>query len=189
MIKVLWVLRALIYKPFFGKFCMPSYIGKPIYLKNTKRIFIGKRVRIFPGIRLEVINKVAKLQIQENVAIGQNVHITCGKNVIIGKNTLLTENIMITDIDHDYKELNTPILKQENICKETVIGQNCFIGFGAVIQAGTKLGKHCIVGSNAVVRGEFPDYCVIVGIPARIIKRYDFESKEWRKTNKNGDFV
>ena len=75
-------------------------------------------------------------------------------------------------------------MDQGHILKETRIGKGCFLGYGVVIQAGTKLGKHCIVGSNAVVRGDFPDYSVIVGCPARIVKRYDFEKGEWIKVNK-----
>lgn len=59
----------------------------------------------------------------------------------------------------------------------------------AVIQAGTILGKQCIVGANAVVRGHFPPYCVIVGVPARIVKRYDEKSGAWKKTNSKGEFI
>ena len=58
-----------------------------------------------------------------------------------------------------------------------------------VIQAGTILGKQCIVGANAVVRGEFSDYCVIAGIPAKIVKRYDLITKQWKKTDVKGNFI
>ena len=51
----------------------------------------------------------------------------------------------------------------------------------STILPGTKLGKHCVVGANSVVSGEFPDYCVIVGAPARIVKHYDFEIHKWVK--------
>lgn len=45
---------------------------------------------------------------------------------------------------------------------------------------GVKLGKHCVVGTNAVVmKGQYPDYCVLVGNPAKIIKKYDFNKLEW----------
>lgn len=50
---------------------------------------------------------------------------------------------------------------------------------GVAIQAGTILGEQCIVGANSVVRGTFPDYCVIAGVPAKIIKIYNKESGEW----------
>ncbi|MCT7635636.1 acyltransferase [Aliarcobacter butzleri] len=187
--KIFWILRGLLYKPFFGKFGFPSYIGKPIFIGNFKRIFIGNKVRIFPGARIEVVDENSSIVFEDNISIGQNFHITSGGNLVIGKNTTFTENIMVTNIDHDYQEIDKHILKQKYIIKETKIGENCFIGYGAVIQAGTILGKQCIVGANAVVRGHFPDYSVIVGVPAKIVKRYDEVSRKWKKTNSKGEFL
>ncbi len=180
-VKILWVIRAIIYKLYFKRIGLPSYIGKPTFLYGTRRISIGKRVRIFPHVRLEVHGKQASLEIQDNVAIGQNVHITAGNNLIIGKSSTILANVFITDIDHNYTEIGKHILDQEMIIKKTEIGENCFIGIGAAIQAGTQLGKQCIVGANSVVKGIFPDYCVIVGSPARIVKKYNFETKIWEK--------
>lgn len=187
--KIFWILRGLLYKPFFGKFGLPSYIGKPIFIGNFKRIFIGKRVRIFPNARIEVIGNDASIVFEENISIGQNLHITSASQLIIGKNTTILESVMITNIDHDYQEIDKHILRQKHIVSETQIGENCFIGYGAVIQAGTILGRQCIVGANAVVRGTFPPYCVIVGVPAKIVKRYDEKSGVWKKTNNKGEFL
>jgi acetyltransferase-like isoleucine patch superfamily enzyme len=187
--KVLWLLRALIYKPFFGKFGLLSYIGKPVFIENYKRIFIGKRVRIFPGARIQVVGNNASIVFKDNISIGQNFHITSISELVIGTNTTIAENVMITNIDHEYQEIDRHILEQKHIFKETKIGENCFIGYGVVIQAGTILGRQCIVGANAVVRGTFPDYCVIVGVPARIVKRYDEKSTTWKKTDKDGCFI
>jgi acetyltransferase-like isoleucine patch superfamily enzyme len=179
--KLCWFFRAILYKFIFGRLIFPSYIGKPIFIKGYTKIFIGKRVRIFPGVRIEVHGQNSKLIIEDNVGIGQNVHITTGSILRIGKSSTILANVFITDIDHDYTELNIPILEQENIIKKTVIGENCFIGIGAAIQAGTILGKQCIVGANSVVRGTFDDYTVIVGNPAKPIKKYNFEFKKWEK--------
>lgn len=52
---------------------------------------------------------------------------------------------------------------------------------GAAIMAGTVLGKQCVVGANAVVKGTYPDYSVIAGVPAKIIKRYNAQSGLWEK--------
>ena len=90
-------------------------------------------------------------------------------------------NVCITNIDHEYRNIGIPVSKQPFLVSETIIGENCFIGYGAMIQAGTKLGKQCIIGAHAVVRGEFPDYSVIVGAPARIVRQYDIESEKWRR--------
>ena len=97
--------------------------------------------------------------------------------------------MFITNIDHQYTEIEKHILDQSLLAKRTDIGQNCFIGYGAVIQAGTILGKQCVVGSNSVVRGTFPGYCVIVGAPAKIIKKFNSNSQLWEKTNNEGEFL
>lgn len=177
--KIFWFIRLKLLKPFFKKVGKSSYLGSSIYLLRLKGITIGDKVRIFPGNRMETYNN-GEIIIKDNCSIGQNFHVTSvnGK-LIIGENTTISGNVFITNIDHEYKKIGTHILKQPFDYKETVIGDNCFIGYGAAIQAGTKLGKQCIVGTNAVVRGEFPDYSVIVGVPAKVVKRYDKEKQEW----------
>lgn len=100
---------------------------------------------------------------------------------MIGKKTTISGNVFITNIDHEYQKIDKHIMEQPMICKKTVIGENCFIGFGAAIQAGTVLGKQCVVGTNAVVRGTYPDYSVIVGVPAKVVKRYNKETGKWER--------
>ena len=187
--KIFWIIRGLVYKPFFGKFSFLSYIGKPIYIKNFKKIFIGKQVRIFPNSRIECIGEDAKIIIHDNVSIGPNLHLTARSTLEISKNCTISSNVLITDNQHTYLEIGIHIMNQKSIIKKTFIGENCFIGTGAVIDAGTILGKQCIVGANAVVSGLYPDYCVIVGAPGRIVKKYDTNTKEWKNTNINGEFI
>jgi acetyltransferase-like isoleucine patch superfamily enzyme len=183
------MLRAVLYKPFLGSLGRFSYIGKPTYIGNFNRIFIDDKVRIFPGARIEVVDKKSSIRFKSNISIGQNLHIISAEKLIIGKNTTISANVFITNIDHEYREIDTHILKQPHIVHKTEIGENCFIGYGVVLQAGTILGKQCIVGANSVVRGTFPAYSVIVGVPAKVVKRYDHSVKKWKKTNKNGEFI
>lgn len=184
MLTKIWgLLRVFLYKLFFGKIGAFSYICKPTFLFNTRGIFIGNKVRIFPGVRMETHN-CGKIIIEDDVSIGQNFHITAsGKNPVkIGKKSTISGNVFVTNIDHEYREIDVHVLKQPFIEKKTEIGENCFIGYGACIQAGTILGKQCIVGANSVVRGQFPDYCVIVGVPAKVVKQYNFETKQWERS-------
>ncbi|MDF2820342.1 MAG: dapH 1 [Clostridiales bacterium] len=178
--KFFWGLRALAYKIKFRSFGNFSYIGKPIYLSGTKKVTIANKVRIFPGLRMEVYGKNGKITIEENVSIGQNLHITSSDDeLIIGKNTTILGNVYITNIDHEYRIIGKHIMDQDYIIKKTIIGENCFIGFGVGIQAGTILGKQCIIGSNSIVRGTFPDYCVIAGAPAKVVKKYNHNNGIW----------
>ena len=177
--KLWWVIKSIRYKLIFNHFGSMSYIGSNIGVRNKGKIKIGNCVRIQPGLRIETVSKSSVIEIADNCSIGQNFHITSGGRLTIGKNCTILGNVFITNIDHDYREIGVHILQQKHIITDTIIGDNCFIGFGAAIQAGTKLGKQCIVGANAVVRGEFPDYSVIVGVPGYVIKKYDQEKKEW----------
>lgn len=180
-VKYLWGIRALLYYPFLGRIGFPSYIGKPCFVEGAKNIFIDKNVRIFPGLRIQTMNN-GVIKIGCNTAIEQNVHITCSSiELNIGKDVTVLGNTFITNIDHLYQDINLSTLNQGISVKETSIGDGCFIGFGVAIQAGTKLGKHCVVGTNSVVRGEYPDYSVIVGNPARVVKRYNHQSGEWER--------
>ena len=188
MIKLIWVLRAILYKPFFGKFGFVSYLGKPLFIKGSKNIFIGKKVRIFPNFRIETHGQ-GRIIIEDNTAIQQNVHITSASNLVIGSSSTILANTFITNIDHEYQGIDKHIMDQPMIFKKTRIGENCFIGYGVAIQAGTILGKQCIVGANSVVRGIFEDYCVIVGAPAKVVKRYNPLSDKWEKTDSKGNFI
>lgn len=173
-------MRAMLLKPLFKKYGDSCYMGAPVVISGKRNISIGNRVRIYPGLRMEAIDE-GSIEIKDNVSIGQNFHCTSKGKLVIGKKTTISGNTFITNIDHEYRNIGKHIMDQPTLVKNTYIGENCFIGYGVTIQAGTRLGKQCIVGANAVVRGEFPDYCVIAGVPAKIIRKYNFETKTWER--------
>lgn len=180
-VKYVWALRALFYKLYYSHIGKFTYIGKPLYMEGTKRISIGERVRIYPGIRVEAL-KNGNICIGNNTVIEQNVHIISGYNTLdIGENTTISANVFISNVDHEYEQIDKSVMDQRLVSNETLIGKGCFLGYGSVILPGTKLGNHCIVGANTVVRGSYPDNCVIVGIPAKIIKRYNSNYMKWEK--------
>lgn len=181
IVKFLWVGRALIYKLFLRRVGNFSYMGKPCFIEGGRNISIGNRTRIFPGIRMEAIGE-GKINIGNNCAIEQNVHIISeGTFLRIGDDATISANCFITNTDHCYEDISKSVMEQRHLLQETEIGDGCFLGYGTAIQAGTKLGKHCIVGAHSVVRGTYDDYCVIVGAPAKVIKKYNLEKDVWEK--------
>lgn len=172
-----------------------TIIGKPIFW-TPEYLEVGDDVLIWPGCRFEGIDGSAvdlsaspRIVLGDGVTFQQYCHLTAARYVEIGARTSVLFGVMVTDTDHRYDQVDIPPALQPLDVNPTVIGEDCFIGARASIQAGTNLGRHCIVGTNAVVRGNFPDYCVLVGAPARIVKRYDLQRGIWRRTDPSGNFV
>jgi len=184
------------YKQLFRGLGNHSVVFKPLRLINPQNITIGDRVRIYKGSRIETIESWGNTKFTPELIVGngttfeQFVHIICASRVEIGKAVVISAGVMITDNNHEYKEINKSVMEQPLEVKDkTVIGDFCFVGMGSRIMAGARLGNNCIVGANSVVLGEFKDYSVIVGSPAKIIKRYDLETSKWRKTTSSGEFI
>jgi len=187
--KLAWFIRTIFVRLLIKHIGIYSYVAKPTFIYGGKGVTICNKVRIFPGLRIETHNN-GRIIINEDVSIGQNFHIISSDDTLsIGSHTTISGNVFITNVDHDYTDIGTHILKQKHLGKTTTVGENCFIGYGAVLQAGTILGKQCVVGSNSVLRGTFPDYCVIAGAPAKILKRYNPQTELWEKTDSKGNFI
>ena len=178
----------------FIRYDWTDAIIKPIHL-TPSAIEMHEHVLIYYHARILGVDNYGSstfhphIIFNKGVSVQQNLHLTCAESVIIGENTAIAANVSITDIHHPYENIDVPIEKQELRVKPVIIGADCKINNNVVVLPGTIIGKHCVIGANAVVSGVFPDYCVIVGIPARIVKRYDFGSKQWKETDKNGDFL
>jgi len=148
----------------------------------------GNGVLVWPGCRLEGLTFGAGaepplISLGDKVSLQQHCHVTAGGQLHIGAGTTILSNVVITDLDHLYETMGVSVSEQPTVTRATRIGRNCFIGAGARILAGTQLGDHCVVGTNAVVRGVFPAGSVIVGMPGRIVRRFDPTSGRWQKVD------
>lgn len=183
------------YSQLFGEIGKNCTIFKPLRLINPQNIKLGESVRIYKDSRIETVESWGNVIFKPEILIGnrttfeQRLHLICASKVKIGDDVVFSADVMITDNNHSYNEVNKSVMYQPLEVKETIVGDYCFIGMGAKIMAGTKLGNNCIVGSNSVVVGEFQNFSVLAGVPAKVIKRYDFECGKWRRTNSKGDFV
>ena len=161
------------------------YIGKDCSLKGKQKIIFQDFVIIRPHV--QIWSGEGMIRIGEGSEIGERCRISIANSLEIGKKVLLSPNVYITDCDHEYRDIKTPVMEQ-GILKnsQTVsIGDGSYIGINVVIVGNVKIGNHCVVGANSVVTKNIPDYCLAVGSPARIIKRYDEEQGWIRCENTN----
>jgi acetyltransferase-like isoleucine patch superfamily enzyme len=161
-------------------------IKSPIIFTN-KKIRIGKNSIIGYHARIEEVfsynqdNFEPSIEIGENVRIEQNLHLTCAYHISIGNNTAISANVTITDINHMYLDTEIPIENQNIEVKQVIIGKNCKIYNNSVILPGVIIGEHVIIGANSVVNRNIPDFSVVVGSPAKVVKKYNVENKLWEK--------
>ena len=133
-------------------------------------------------------NGEALLKIGNGCVIGHFNEIYSTHSIVIENHVLTADRVYISDNIHGYENIEIPILHQPIVQKKEVrIGEGSWLGVGVSV-IGASIGKHCVIGSNAVVTKDIPDYCVAIGIPARIIKRYNPEVGKWLRTNPDGSF-
>lgn len=188
-----WLLYVIRKRQYQG-YHINDAIIKPLRI-TPRNIELGENVCIFAGARVEGVcryndkNYSPRIVLKNGVHIQQNIHLTCAKYVEIGEETAVAANVTITDIHHPYDDITIPIERNDIKVNPVIIGPECKLYNNCVILPGTKIGKHVTIGANSVVSGIIPDYCVVVGCPGRIVKRYDVLQGMWRKTDKNGNFI
>ena len=108
--------------------------------------------------------------------------------VKIGDYVEMGPNCFIADYNHEYENIDVPIKRQGvrfsamiDGSPNVVIGDGSWLGTHVVVAGNIKIGKHCVIGANSVVSKDIPDYCVAVGSPAKVVKRYNFATREWEK--------
>ena len=176
------------YLPFFKRkffsFGKGTNIEYPSNIPDAKFVSVGDNTTILKNSRIQVYNALtgngANVTIGNNCYIGSSLSILAGANVEIGDDVLIASNVLITSEDHGINpESEIPYMNQPLICKPVKIGSGTWIGEKVSVLPGVTIGQKCIIGTSAVVTKDIPDFCIAVGIPARVIKKYNFEEHKW----------
>lgn len=165
----------------FNNLGKKSCIFKPMQIDNPNGISIENNVFIANYAWLMGPNskKEKGLIIGNNTTIGHFAHIIADKEVIIENDVLIADKVFISDCTHNYNDINIPIKNQEiSFISPVHIGEGSWIGENVCI-CGASVGKHCVIGANSVVLNDVPDYCVVAGVPAKIIKKFDMQKQKW----------
>lgn len=153
------------------------YIGKDVNIIG--KIILGPDVCIRPYV--DLWSNENGIEIGAGTEIGERCRISVANHLKIGRKVLLSPNVYITDCDHAYEDIGIPVIEQGIIKKNNhvEIEDGTYIGINVVIIGNVTIGKHCVIGANSVVTKSIPDYCIAVGCPAKVIKRYSHERQIW----------
>lgn len=161
---------------------------------GLKYIKIGKNFHTGKDFWLEAVVEYNGTKFSPQIIIGDNVsfsdfgHIGATHYVKIGNNVLFGSKCYITDHNHGIYHGNnssnpevSPIMRQLTIDQKVIIEDNVWIGDNVVVLPGVTIGRGSIVAANAVVSKDIPAYSIAVGIPAKIIKRWNEHQNQWVK--------
>ena len=122
--------------------------------------------------------------LDDNCCIGNGSIISAKNRIHLERDVLVGQQVIMLDHNHEYEDIATPVREQGITQGGRIrIGQGSWIGRGAAIicpRGELTIGRNCVVGINSVVMGSIPDYSVVFGSPATIIRQYDPESRAWR---------
>lgn len=172
------------------------FIGPNVKLRNSKLIQLGRGVTLGEGVVIDGLSRRG-VRIFDRVSIGpytiieatgviSNLGIGCsiGQNsglgafsfigaaggVWIGNDVIMGQRVSFHSENHCFERVDVPIRCQGVTRQGITLEDDCWIGANVVFLDGAHLGKGCVVAAGAVVRGKFPNYSVIGGVPARIIR-------------------
>lgn len=166
-------------------------INRSVIFKNPDKITLGKNCKIgensyilcWEKYNYEALDQPlnANLIIGNNFSATRNLTIQCCNKIVIGNDVLIASNVFICDYNHGIDNPEGTYLKNKLDVSEVIISDGVWIGQGTYIMPGVCIGKNAIIGAGSVVTKNIPDYCMAVGNPARIIKKYDHINKEWNR--------
>lgn len=187
-----FLFRYPLYKMRLGRLGKKSWLVSPM-INGHRRIFIGDNVFVHykTWLAAEPVTGDAncRLVIGDGTYVGHFCHFYASSRIEIGKDVLIADKVYLSDNGHGYQDEQLPVIKQPvQQLPPVIIGDGAWLGENVCI-IGASVGKKSVVGANSVVTKDIPDYAVAAGAPAIIIKRFNTATKEWQRTDKEGNFI
>lgn len=174
-----------------ARFRLRARVSTGSYLKGMENIVLGRGCKVHDGVSIDastggvielgagvIVNRLAYLQGGGGVRIGAKVEINnfCvidgTGGVEIGSGTLIGPGVKIISYQHRFAG-KAPVCQQGSDVAPILIGNDVWIGAGAIVLAGVRIGEGAVVGAGAVVTRDVPAWAVVTGVPAKILKSRD----------------
>ena len=131
---------------------------------------IGKGSKVHSTV---IFRQAKNITIGHSCLINHNNVFQAGKGtakIIIGNYVHTGANVMIIAFNHGFDSISIPTILQDYYDASVIIDDDVWIGGGAIILAGVHIGKGAIIAAGAVVNNDVPDYAIVGGVPAKILK-------------------
>ena len=117
-----------------------------------------------------VIDSPECLSVGDRFNIGEWSFISATGGMTIGNDVIIGHQVSLLTSNHGLARIDVPMVDQPSTFEPVVIGDDVWIGAGARVLAGVRIGRGAVVGANAVVTSDVPEFAIVVGIPARVLR-------------------
>ena len=194
LIKVLfWRLRSFVLKFLFKIKFLGVFKGKNIQIIGFNKVNIGKGSTLGDNFWLNIANegykdKLQNVQIGEYSNFGRNNFITICDQLVIGEYFFSSCYCSIIGAGHSASDPYVPYITSDviDLGKGIHIGANVSMGAHSMIVGSVNIGFGSIIGAGSLVNEDVPSLSIVVGSPAKVVKRYSLEKKQWVRTE---DFI
>ncbi len=172
------------------RFAGARLVRRPSYVRGRRWMNLGPGLTAGPGLRLDAepltLDDSILLTVGKDVQLNDSVHIAATQSVRIGDRVLIASKVLITDHNHGtysgdgvHSDPRLPPAERALFMAPVVIEDDVWIGEFVAILPGVTIGRGAIIGTLSVVNRDIPSYTIAVGNPARVIKRYNFDTSRW----------
>ncbi len=190
------LIRGMYLKLFLHKSKGILFLGKRTKILHRNKISVGKSLTIGDNVEINALSKYGicignnvsilnntiiectgvirelgeGLEIGDNVGIAQNCFIQVRGKVKIGSNVIFGPNVYVFSENHNYKDLDLPIIKQGATRIGVSIEDDVWLGSGVRVLDGVTIGKGSVIAAGAVVCKDVIAYSIVGGVPAKLLK-------------------
>ncbi|MFA5886018.1 MAG: acyltransferase [Acidimicrobiia bacterium] len=165
----------------FGAFGAGSAICFPVtalygerYIRLGAQTIVGPHVTLSAGVSpTHELDRETVVSIGDRCLIGRGSGIVAHESIEIGDDVFTGHHVYVTDANHGYEDVDVPIGRQFAAPRSVSIGAGSWLGHGSIVLPGSRIGEHVVIGAGSVVTGEIPAFAVAVGVPAKVVRRYD----------------
>lgn len=169
-----------------------SYLGNGSRVIGTKSIYTGEKISMGRYAWIEAVSSYngqlfnPAIKIGNNFCASERLHISAINHIEIGDNCLFGSCVYISDHNHgsykgtlQSKPSEPPLQRVLFSHGSVIIGENVWMGDNVVVIGPVSIGNGVIIAANSVVTKDIPNDVMVAGIPAKIIKTFDWVKNTW----------
>jgi acetyltransferase-like isoleucine patch superfamily enzyme/acyl carrier protein len=161
----------------FASFGTRTVLQPPIRLAGEGHISVGSGIFVGAGAWFQTLEDGdggrGSISIGDGTSMAGNCTLSSARAIRIGRAVSFARGVYVADHAHAYDDLSLPVLAQglANIA-EVEIGDGAWLGQNVVVLPGVRIGRGAVVSANSVVAGNVPDFTVVAGTPARVVRSF-----------------